>query len=93
VLDDAVPAPGRYQLDIAYSNASFQGTPGAPVGALAFHKRLILRLRYSQELGSRVRGNDGFAFCGRLHRQLKAATKIFAAYESTRRSRAGGNPY
>lgn len=44
VLDDAMLVPGDYHLDIAYSNAQFQGIPGVPVGALAYQTLLPLHV-------------------------------------------------
>lgn len=45
VLDEAKLVPGDYHLDIAYSNAQFQGTSGIPVGMLAYHTLLPLHVR------------------------------------------------
>jgi hypothetical protein len=45
VLDGATLSPGDYHLDIAYSNAQFQGTPGIPVGALGYHSVLPLHVK------------------------------------------------
>lgn len=47
VLDDAILVPGDYHLDIAYSNAQFQGTSGVPVGVLAYHTLLPLHITES----------------------------------------------
>ncbi len=49
VLEDATLLPGDYHLDIAYSNAQFQGTFGVPVGALAYHSVLPLHVKGSTD--------------------------------------------
>jgi len=46
VLDitEALLAPGKYNLDIDYSNGPFQGTSSTPVGVLEYRVSLPLRV-------------------------------------------------
>jgi hypothetical protein len=44
VLEDVTLLAGDYNLDIAYSNGPFQGTPGIPVGSLGYRSVLPLQV-------------------------------------------------
>jgi hypothetical protein len=35
-LDECTPGPGKYRVQISYTNLDYRGTPARPVGELAF---------------------------------------------------------